>query len=58
MSGDEGSEDQYQGERNNPAVLQMIADNLDERANTLQAEAQRLGDEADQLREMADDLSS
>ena len=40
----------------NPAVLEMVADELDDRATTLQAEARRTADNADELREMAESL--
>lgn len=37
-------------------VLNMIADDLDQRATTLQNESKRLDDDAEQLREMAQSL--
>ena len=39
-----------------PAVVTMIADDLDERANTLHNEAERLSDDAEQLRGIAQEL--
>lgn len=39
-----------------PAILEMMADNLDDRATTLQAEAKRAIDDGEELREMAEKL--
>lgn len=56
MSGEDESADDYQDSLLNPAVLTMIADDLDLRATTLQNETNRLSDNAEKLREMAQEL--
>lgn len=47
---------EYQEAILEPEVLEMIADGLDDRATTLQAEAERAADDGETLREMAEKL--
>ena len=56
MPDENGSPDDNSDSLLDPAVVVMMADDLDERANTLQNEAERLHDNAEQLRGMAQEL--
>ena len=56
MSEENGTPDDVRDSMLDPAVVTMIADDLDERANTLHNEAERLSHDAEQLREMAQEL--
>ena len=56
MSDEDGLPNDYRDSLLDPAVVTMIADDLDERAGTLHDEADRLSDDARQLRKIAQEL--